>query len=106
MPPVASPQPRSFPRRSWRTGHTAKLQLPVPDSEMDCEVPSPLLPSSVMVTLAVRVPVADGVKVTPIEQEAPGVSVDPQVVICAKSVLFGPPTAILEMRSEERRVGK
>ena len=67
---------------------------------MDWVSPSPSpFPSSSMVTLADRVPAADGVRVTLIEQDVPGASVAPQVFVCVKSVLFGPPMEILQMFS-------
>jgi len=44
---------------------------------------------SVMLTEAVRAPVAEGVKVTFIVQLAPAASELPQVVVCAKSLAYG-----------------
>jgi hypothetical protein len=52
---------------------------------------------SVMVTLADRVPGAVGVKVTLIGQLAPAASEVPQELVCAKSPLLVPVTAILVM---------
>ena len=52
---------------------------------------------SVTVSAAVRVPVALGVKVTLIVQFAPAARLVPHVFVCAKSPLFAPVMAMLEM---------
>jgi antitoxin (DNA-binding transcriptional repressor) of toxin-antitoxin stability system len=54
---------------------------------------------SVIVTLAPRLPVADGENVTETAQDAPAASVPPQVVVRAKSAAFAPVTAMLEIDS-------
>ena len=54
----------------------------MPVSDTLCGLPDPL---SVTVTEPCRVPTAVGVKVTLIEQLAPGASVVPQVFVSAKS---------------------
>ena len=73
--------------------------VPVPVSETECGLPGAL---SVIVTEAVRLPVADGVNVTLMEQLAftPSVALlAGHVFVCAKSLLFVPVTAMLEMVS-------
>jgi hypothetical protein len=52
---------------------------------------------SAIVRLAVRLPVAVGVKVTLIVQLAPVATLDPQLLACAKSPGFVPATAIEEI---------
>lgn len=52
--------------------------MPVPVSETVCGLPAA---PSVTLTLAVRVPLAVGVKVTLIEHEAPAATDDPQVLV-------------------------
>src|SRR5262245_21022195 len=54
--------------------------VPVPLSGTVCGLPTAL---SLMLTLAVRLPAADGVKVTEIVQLAPTASVPGQVFVCA-----------------------
>ena len=54
---------------------------------------------SVIVTLADLVPVANGVKVTLIEQLLPAAKLEPQVFVCAKSVLLVPVIAMPDMLS-------
>ena len=71
--------------------------VPVPVSETVCGPPDAL---SVIVTEAVRLPVADGVNVTLMEQFAFTASVAllaGQVLVCAKSLAFVPVTAMLEI---------
>jgi len=55
---------------------------PVPDSPTECGLPGAL---SAIVTAPVRFPAALGVKVTLIVQFAPAATLDPQVLLCAKS---------------------
>jgi len=50
---------------------------------------------STMVTAAVRVPVAVGVNVTPIEQFDPAATLPPQVLVAPKSAAFVPETLML-----------
>src|SRR5215472_658935 len=54
---------------------------------------------SVIVRVPVRVPVAAGVNVTLIAQDAPAATDVPQLFVCAKSLAFVPITAILVMLS-------
>jgi hypothetical protein len=54
---------------------------------------------SVIVSEALREPVAAGVKVTLIAQLAPATTLLLQLLVCAKSVAFAPPRAMLEMLS-------
>ena len=48
-------------------------------------------------TAALRVPLAAGVNVTLIVQLAPAATLDPQLLVCAKSLGFVPVSARLEM---------
>src|SRR5579872_320662 len=66
--------------------------LPVPLSARFCGLSGAL---SVKVTLALFVPVAPGVKVTLMVQDAPLLSVLGQLLVCAKSPAFVPLRAIL-----------
>ena len=50
---------------------------------------------SVMVTAALRAPLAVGLKVTLIEQWPPTATLPPQVFVCAKSPLLAPVIAML-----------
>ena len=77
----------------------SEKSVPVPESEAVCGLPEAL---SVIVTEAVRLPVTDGVNVTLIEQFAFTASVAPlagHVLVCAKSPLFVPVMAMLEIVS-------
>ena len=77
----------------------SEKSVPVPVSETVCGLPEAV---SVMVTEAVRLPVADGVNVTLIEQFAFAASVAllaGHVLVCAKSLAFVPVIAMLEMVS-------
>jgi len=67
---------------------------PVPVTLAVCGL---LLALSVTVNVAVRVPIADGVNVTSIEQLAPAARLAPQLFVCAKSPLLVPVKAMLEM---------
>ena len=60
-----------------------------------------LVALSLTSSVALRVPVAVGVKVTLIVQVAPAARVDPQLFICAKSPLLVPVIATLEILNEE-----
>lgn len=73
--------------------------VPVPDNATLCGLPVAL---SAIVTLALRLPVAEGVKVTPIAQLLPAASVlglIGHVFVWAKSPAFVPPTPMLVMVS-------
>src|SRR5204862_5317219 len=63
--------------------------IPVPLTETLCGLPDAL---SVITTLAARLPVADGEKLTEIAQFAPAARVEPtgQVLVCAKSAALVP----------------
>jgi hypothetical protein len=67
---------------------------PVPVRFTLCGLPVAL---SVRVTFAVRVPLAAGVKVTLIVQLPPAATLDPQLLVWAKSPGFVPESARLEM---------
>ena len=54
---------------------------------------------SVIVMDAVRVPVAEGVNVMLIAQEAPAATDVPQLLVCAKSLAFVPVMAMLVIAS-------
>ena len=76
-------------------GLIAKLvPLPVPVIEMVCGLGGA---SSVIVTAAVRVPVVVGENVMLTAQFAPAANEEPQLFVCAKSPLFDPVTAMLDM---------
>ena len=71
--------------------------VPVPVRATECGLPPAL---SVMLTLALRVPVAVGVKVTLMVQVLPAANVlglIGQVLVCAKSPAFVPAMPILVM---------
>jgi hypothetical protein len=68
--------------------------VPIPLSVTFCGLPAAL---SVMLTAAVRVPLAVGLKVTLILQLAPAANVLPQVWVCAKSPALVPVIAMLLM---------
>jgi hypothetical protein len=70
----------------------AALALPpVPARLTLCGLPEAL---SVTMMPAVRVPAADGLKVTLIVQLAPAAKLDPQLFVCAKSLALAPDTAM------------
>jgi len=64
----------------------------VPETATVCGLPVSL---SVMVTSAVRVPAAVGLKVIVMEQLAPAATFDPQLLLWVKSLAFVPDSAIL-----------
>jgi hypothetical protein len=66
----------------------------VPDTP---EVWGLLLPLSVTVNVALRDPVAVGVKVTLIVQFPPAATLDPQVLVCAKSPGLAPVKVMVVM---------
>ena len=75
----------------------AATVVPVPLSVKECGLPAAL---SVMVTAADRAPVAVGLNVTLIVQLPLFAATElPQVLVCAKSPLFAPVTAMLVMPS-------
>ena len=90
------------------TGWLAKVRL-VGDRVTVDAIPVPLTLTlwglwetlSVTDTSALRVPAAVGWKVTVIVQLAPAATVEPQLVDCAKSLGFAPPSAMLEMPTAE-----
>ncbi len=71
--------------------------VPVPVRVTDCGLSEAL---SVMLRVPVRVPEAVGVKVTLMLQLAPAATELPQVLVCVKSPLFVPVTAMLVRLSE------
>ena len=84
----------SFPKdRVVGESLAAALALPpVPERLTLCGLPVAL---SVTVTAAVRVPAAAGLKVTLIVQLAPAATLDPQLLVSAKSLALVPETAML-----------
>ena len=70
----------------------AEDAAPVPERLTLCGLPVAL---SVRVTAAVRVPAAVGLKVTLIVQLAPAATLDPQLLLSAKSLALAPETAML-----------
>jgi hypothetical protein len=75
----------------------AEAAAPVPVRLTDCGLPEAL---SVMLRLLDRVPGAVGVNVTLMVQFAPAATELPQLLVCAKSPLFVPVTAMLVRFSE------
>jgi hypothetical protein len=69
-------------------------EIPVPDSGAACGLPAAL---SVMLTLARRAPVDNGVNVTLMLQLLPAPTDDPHVFVCAKSPEFVPVIVMLEI---------
>jgi hypothetical protein len=70
--------------------------VPMPLSATACGLP---VASSVIVTLAARLPVAVGLNVTLIEQFAAAATLAPHVFVSEKSVLFAPVIVTLVMLS-------
>ena len=70
------------------------IEVPVPERLTDWGLPVAL---SVMARAAVRLPLAEGLKVTLMAQLEPAASELPQLFVCAKSLAFEPKTAMLEM---------
>jgi len=68
----------------------------VPAKLTNCGLPVALSP---MLKAAEREPVAVGVNVTPIEQFPPATTLDPQLLVCRKSLGLVPPTEIPVMLS-------
>jgi hypothetical protein len=64
----------------------------VPERATACGLPLAL---SVKVTLAVNDPLATGVEVTLMAQLAPAATLVPQLLLCAKSLGFVPPSPML-----------
>jgi len=62
--------------------------VPVPVSATVCGEPAAL---SATETVAAKLVAEAGVKVTEMEQLAPAASVEPQALVCAKSLGLGPP---------------
>jgi len=89
--------PTSTGLKAIEAGNTVKLTVdcvPVPERISFCGLLNAL---SVTVTLAVRLPVAVGLKVTVMPQLAPAAKVLPQVLVWAKSPGLAPPMAMLVM---------
>src|SRR5215469_1771414 len=74
----------------------AGADTPVPVNPTVCGLPFAL---SLIVRVPVRVPVAEGVNVMLIAQEAPAATDVPQLFVCAKSPAFVPVMAMLVMFS-------
>lgn len=68
------------------------MEVPVPERLTDWGLPAAL---SVMAMAAVRLPLADGVKVTLMVQFEPAGTELPQLLVWAKSVAFEPETETL-----------
>jgi len=85
------PKPRLVGER-LTTGAVAAVDVPVPERLTVCGLPLAL---SVMLTEAVRLPLAGGVKVTLIVQWAPAATELPHVLVSAKFLLLVPMTARL-----------
>jgi hypothetical protein len=76
----------------------ARASAPVPERLTVCGLPLAL---SVMLSEAVRLPLAEGVNLTLIVQLAPAATLAPQLLLCAKSLGFVPMSARLEMLKAE-----
>src|SRR5215831_10088842 len=74
----------------------AGADVPVPVKPTVCGLPLAL---SLIVRVPVRVPIAEGVNVMLIAQEAPAATDVPQLFVCAKSLAFVPVMAMLVMFS-------
>jgi hypothetical protein len=68
--------------------------VPVPERLTECGLPVAL---SEIVTDAMRLPLAEGLKVTLIVQAAPAVTLEPQLLVWVKSLALVPETAIEAM---------
>ena len=84
---VCEPVPEGEPEVTVNEGSG----VPVPLSVMLCGEPVAL---SVTVSVALKLAADAGAKVTETAQLAPAASVTPQVLVCAKSAVFVPETAI------------
>ena len=71
---------------------------PVPDRLTDWGLPAAL---SVMARAAARLPAAEGVNLMLMVQLAPAATLDPQLLVWAKSLALAPKTAMLEMLKAE-----
>jgi hypothetical protein len=68
------------------------MDVPVPERLTDWGLPVAL---SVMAMAAARLPLAEGVKVRLMVQLAPAATLDPQLLVWAKSLALAPETATL-----------
>src|SRR6266699_802376 len=83
-----------FPNDGTGEGERLGSTVPVPDTP---EVWGLLLALSVTVNVALRDPVAVGVKVTLIVQFAPAATLEPQLLVCPKSPGLAPVKVMLVM---------
>jgi hypothetical protein len=88
----------SLPKARLVGERLARASVPVPERLTVCGLPAAL---SEMLTEAVRLPLAEGVNVTLIVQLAPAATLDPQLLVCAKSLALVPVSARLEMLKAE-----
>jgi hypothetical protein len=72
----------------------ATVEVPVPERATVWGLPAA---PSVIVSVAVRLPLADGLKVTLIAQLAPATTLDPQLLLWAKLLALEPVTTMLVM---------
>ena len=93
VPAVAVPR-ETVPKATDGGARVTPGAAPVPVKVADWGLPEAL---SVMVTEALRAPLAVGVNVTLMEQLAPAATLAPQVLVCAKSPLLVPVMAMLVM---------
>ena len=70
------------------------MDVPVPERPTDWGLPVAL---SVIARAAARVPLAAGVKVALMVQLAPAATLDPQLLVWAKSLALAPESAMLVM---------
>ena len=84
----------TLPKFSFEVDRLTEAASPVPVRLAVCGLPEAL---SLIESVAVRVPLAAGLKVTLIPQLAPAPKDEPQVFVCEKSPLFVPVIEILEI---------
>ena len=83
-----------FPKEMLVGETLATVDVPVPESATVCGLPAA---PSVIVRVAARLPLAEGLKVTLMAQLAPAATLDPQLLDCAKLLELLPVTAMLAM---------
>src|SRR6476646_6062990 len=92
VPTCCEPKVRLVGERDTAGAGGGGAAAPVALSAAWCGLPDAL---SVIVRLALRVPVAEGENVTEAAHDAPAASVLAHVFVCAKSAAFAPETAML-----------
>jgi hypothetical protein len=72
----------------------ATVEVPVPERATVCGLPAA---PSVIVSVAARLPLTEGVKVRLMAQLAPAATLEPQLLVWAKLLELAPVTAMLAM---------